>query len=217
MKILFIGNSYTYYNDLPKIFKELADNNEKEVQVDSVTKGGRKLYENLSDGDEKRLIIDDLLSKNKYDILFLQEQSYLPLVDREAFEKGVSGLIKLVGAKRNILYATWGRKSGSPLLEEKCWTSIGMALELDAVYCKVAEKFCTEVSHAGLCFKTISEEYPETDLYIPDCSHSSYIGSCVAAIAHYKTVFGEMPKNYSSLNIDDQTIGAIVTSINKTI
>ena len=33
MKILFIGNSYTYYNDLPAILKALAEENGKAVEV----------------------------------------------------------------------------------------------------------------------------------------------------------------------------------------
>ena len=52
MNILMIGNSYTYYNDMPKILESLAIENGKDVRVDSVTKGGRKLYANLLPEDE---------------------------------------------------------------------------------------------------------------------------------------------------------------------
>lgn len=44
MKILFIGNSYTYFYDMPKLFEGLARANGKNVQVYSVTEGVRKLY-----------------------------------------------------------------------------------------------------------------------------------------------------------------------------
>ena len=43
MNILFIGNSYTYYNDMPQMLAELAKENGNDVSVDAVTKGGRKL------------------------------------------------------------------------------------------------------------------------------------------------------------------------------
>lgn len=40
MKVLFVGNSHTYYNDMPRIFASLARDNGHDVQVESVTKGG---------------------------------------------------------------------------------------------------------------------------------------------------------------------------------
>ena len=52
MKILFIGNSYTYFNDMPRLLEQLMRDNGIDVTVDSVTKGGRKLFENLQANDE---------------------------------------------------------------------------------------------------------------------------------------------------------------------
>ena len=52
MNILFIGNSYTYYNDMPNILEALAKENGKDLSADAVTKGGRKLYANLDAEDE---------------------------------------------------------------------------------------------------------------------------------------------------------------------
>ena len=43
MNILFIGNSYTYYNDLPEIFKKLARSGGYNVYQDSLTSGGYSL------------------------------------------------------------------------------------------------------------------------------------------------------------------------------
>ena len=42
MNILFIGNSYTYYNNMPKMLEALAKENGKKLCVNAVTKGGRK-------------------------------------------------------------------------------------------------------------------------------------------------------------------------------
>ena len=57
-------------------------------------------------------------------------------------------------------------------------------------------------SQEGRCFNEITKQYGDIDLYSPDLSHQSYIGSCVAAICHYKTVFGEMPATCASLELD---------------
>ena len=74
MKILFIGNSATYCNDMPLILEALINANRKNAKVDSVTRGGDRLCENLSDGDKKNAELKELLSVNEYDVLFLQER-----------------------------------------------------------------------------------------------------------------------------------------------
>ncbi len=215
MRILFIGNSYTYYNDMPKLFESLARENGKDVSVDSVTKGGRRLAQNLCEGDEHNAKICALLKNNAYDVLILQEQSYLALVDYEQFERGVEGLIKLVGAKRNVLYATWGRKSGADLLAEHGWTSKGMTEMLCDAYCRAAEKCSAEISHVGLAFADLSASDTSVDLYDPDLSHPSYIGTCLGVLMHYKRIFGEIAQNCSSLGLDHKAESIILDTVTR--
>ena len=51
MKILMLGNSYTYFFDMPKILQALFDDNRVNAKVDSVTAGGRRLAQNVDEGD----------------------------------------------------------------------------------------------------------------------------------------------------------------------
>ncbi len=202
MNILFIGNSYTYVHNVPELFEKLAKENGKDVTVDSVTKGARKLYENLDPADEKHGEILALLSQKECDILILQEQSYLGITDYQSFEKGVLGLNKLISPKKTVLYATWGRKEGCPLLQTLGLNSEEMFLALEKAYLQAAQTIQADVSPVGRCFNQITKRCDDIELYSPDLSHQSYIGSCVAAICHYKTVFGEMPVTYASLELD---------------
>lgn len=199
MNILFIGNSYTYYNDMPAIFAALAQDNGNPVCVDAVTKGGRKLYANLDPEDEYCQRILALTGEKSYDVLILQEQSYFPLVDSKNFCRGVTELKKLVNAKRTLLYATWGRGEGCPLLEEHGWTSEGMTGDLYDAYLLAAELSGSEICPVGKCFLALGKEAPEIELYNPDLSHPSYEGSCVAALAFYKKIFGSIPTNTDAL------------------
>lgn len=212
MQILMIGNSYTYYHDMPKLLEALARENGKGAEVDSVTRGGRRLYENLAAEDEQCKEICALTAKNTYDVLILQEQSYFSLVDPQKFVYGVSELINAVSAKRNVLYATWGRKEGCALLEEYGWTRQSMTLGLDTAYRKAAQDLGAEVAPVGLCFARLSEGSPEIELYDPDLSHPSYTGSCVAAIVLYQRIFGELPKSYAPLRLDHQLLKAITAA-----
>ena len=210
MNILFIGNSYTYFSDLPALFASLCAANGQEVRVDSVTCGGRRLHENLNvfcndfnPDDDYSKKISELVEETEYDVLFLQEQSCLPIVEPQMFLAGVVGLSTVIGAWRTILYATWGRADGSDTLAHYGWTREGMTTGLYDAYCQAAEIAHAEVSPVGLCFAKIVESHPEIDLYDPDKSHPSYAGSCVAALSHYKTVFGEMPRDLSALKLED--------------
>ena len=228
MNILFIGNSYTYFSDLPALFASLCAANGQEVRVDSVTCGGRRLHENLNvfctdfnPDDEYSKKISELVEETEYDVLFLQEQSCLPIVEPQMFLAGVVGLSTVIGAWRTILYATWGRADGSDTLAHYGWTREGMTEGLYDAYCQAAEIAHAEVSPVGLCFAKIVESHPEIDLYDPDKSHPSYAGTCVAALSHYKTVFGEMPRDLSALKLEDgvakvlaETVDGIVITQN---
>ncbi|MBP3666019.1 MAG: hypothetical protein J6K29_03095 [Clostridia bacterium] len=224
MNILFIGNSYTYFSDLPTLFGNLCRQNGHDIRVDSVTCGGRKLYENLNEfctdlnpNDDYAKKIAELLDEMEYDVLFLQEQSCLPILNPQTFLAGVMGLSSVIGAWRTVLYATWGRADGSDTLTHYGWTRESMTKGLHESYCRAAEIVHAEVSPVGLCFAAAAEKHPEIDLYDPDKSHPSYAGSCVAALCHYKTVFGEMPADLSTLKLDDAVAAKLVAIVDEVV
>ena len=127
MNILFIGNSYTYYNDLPALFEKLANENGKNIHTDSVTFGGARLHQFVEENEHAKEL-DRLLINNTYEICILQEQSILPIVNYSMFLDGVKKLnMKMKGMLKNFtLYETWGRKTGSETLEEYGWTNESM-------------------------------------------------------------------------------------------
>ena len=222
MNILFIGNSYTYFSDLPTLFADLCRANGHDIRVDSVTCGGRKLYENLNEfcsdlnpHDDYAKKIAELIDEVEYDVLFLQEQSCLPILNPQMFLAGVVGLSTVIGAWRTVLYATWGRADGSDTLTHYGWTRQSMTEGLHDSYCQAAEIAHAEVSPVGLCFTKILNKHPEIDLYDPDKSHPSYAGSCVAVLCHYKTVFGEMPADLSAFALDSETVAKLAAIVDE--
>ncbi len=214
MNILFIGNSYTFYNEMPEMFRKLSNDNGRNVNVYSVTKGGRKLID-FETADEVTQNLSAILSANRFDVCIIQEQSVIPAYDFDTFDCGLTQVVDMIGdrADRLVLYATWGRKDGSPVLEEDCWTREGMTELITDSYCKAAEKFGADVSNVGKCFAHIKDKFPHTELYCGDLSHPSYKGSCLAAMTHYYTVFGCLPENCDSLSLDAAEISAFKTAI----
>ncbi len=215
MNILFVGNSYTYYNDMPSLFEQLAISNQKDVVVYSVTKGGRKLLAYTDATDEFTVNLDTLLSKHTFDVCFIQEQSLLPIIHFDQFIDGLDCVVNKLKnkTKQIILYATWGRKKGSKQLEEHNWTTESMTDLLSDAYQKAAKLYDARVSPVGNHFLYVTQNYPEINLYNEDRTHPSYQGSCLAALTHYHAVFGDFPKNTDALAISSAELSAFKTAI----
>ncbi len=217
MKILMLGNSYTYFFDMPQILQALLDENCVDAKVDSVTAGGRVLWQNLDENDALHAEIVDKCKQNAYDVLILQEQSSNAMEYYREFLHGVCGCVELVKPARTVLYATWGRKEGCDLLDEFGWTNQTMTEGLAAAYDAAAKKVGGVSAHVGKSFFEIRRAYPEIELYDPDLSHPSYAGSCVAALSLYKKLIGTLPANTSSLKMDAADVLHVLEVIDKVV
>ncbi len=206
MNILFIGNSYTYFNDLPALFSALAEENGHGVNVHSVTQGGRRLHQ-FKDADDvyTKQLCKVLEDNPPFDVVFVQEQSMLPYRDYDAFFDGASHVadtVRAAGAKRLCFYVTWGRRPDCPTLDEMGWTHDTMTEGLHRAYFRAAEALSMECADVGAAFHEIVVSHPEIELYDPDGSHPSYTGTCLAAMVMYKTVFGESAGKTESMKLD---------------
>ena len=215
MKILLIGNSYTYYHDMPALLEKLCKENGKAVSVYSITKGGRKLESYLDPVDEITLALDKALSENTFDVCFIQEQSVLPAAEFDTFIKGLNCVVDKVKGKaaRMVLYATWGRQAGHPVLAEHGWTTASMTRLLTDAYTRAAKQSGADLSPVGENFLYVTENHPSIHLYDADKTHPSYEGSCLAALTHYHTLFGAFPAHTASLTLRDATLAAFHSAV----
>ena len=184
--ILFVGNSYTYYNDMPEIyFKKAAEEAGCHVTVTSITKGGAYLYQYADPEHEQGKRLRREINGKKYDVVVIQEQSVNPIKDESSFINGVRDIKALIDAKHFVLYATWGRNIGSATLAELALTREEMTEKLSMAYNKAAKLYDMRVAEVG---KAFLDYEPRNDLYDEDRSHPSAIGSRVAASVIFETV-----------------------------
>ena len=148
MNILFIGNSYTYFNDMDKLFEGICRENGHPVNAFRVTKGGRKMISYLDPEDPITQQLESILRERHYDVCFLQEQSLLPARDYDSFKTGMTHVKRMVGnqADRFILYATWARKAGSLRLASSATNSTSWHSALQptihrVMHCSIASGF----------------------------------------------------------------------------
>lgn len=197
--ILFIGNSYTYYNDMPiSIFAPVAESMGYKFNVKYLTKGGWRLINSANPEDELGALVEAEFNSTKYDFVVLQEQSISPIIRTEEFFSGVRKLAER--ATKNgatpMLYATWGRKSGCSTLDEYGWTHESMTWKLSAGYKAIADELGLDVAYVGIAFNDIFTNSENiTDVYFEDLSHPSYSGSYLAAITIFSRLTDEDPKD----------------------
>lgn len=92
MNILFIGNSYTYYNDLDILFEKICREGGKQVNAFRVTAGGRKLFQFKDASDPVTQELQSALQHRQYEVCFLQEQSLLPIKDYDTSPSAIMNL-----------------------------------------------------------------------------------------------------------------------------
>lgn len=190
--ILFIGNSYTHYNDMPEqIFSKVISSAGYKANVTRITKGSWYLLyhadENNSGTGAK---VDEALKKNKYDFVVIQEQSTAPILEPEKFYTGARNLVAKIRANgaTPIFYGTWGRKVGHKVLTENNWTNESMTWMLAAAYDAIGKELGVDVAQVGFSFFDVYTNNKKINLYNGDLTHPSAAGSYLAAL----TIFAKM-------------------------
>ena len=205
-QVLFVGNSFTYYNDMPVIFASLGKDLGMNLQSYSVTKGSQKLIDTADSNNDLGKAFDEAMTR-KYTHIILQEQSTLPLNNYTSFLNGVKALkqkIQDAGQNARIyLYSTWAYES---------MTNQGESIpdcekRIRAAYEQCASETGVDVVYVGKAFSYAFEHHKGINLYdANDNKHPSYAGSYLSAATHLSSIFGVDVRNSTfkgSLSEDD--------------
>ena len=197
LNILFIGNSFTFYNEMPtKFFKNICGSAGYKVKIEAITNGGHYLAEFADTSDEYGKKVDKALKNNKYDVVILQEQSGCPIANPKKFYGGVRDLAKKVkdnGAEL-YLYETWGYKKGYSKLSSHGGSTKIMEMKLRAAYTAIAEEVGAEVILAGVAMLDIHTQ-GKIEVYRDDLFHPSAQGSALVAYTIFGKIFMEDARN----------------------
>lgn len=126
MNILFIGNSFTFANDLEVKVQEMAAACGIAVQTARVAKGGYSLRQYADPATADGQLAREAILSRKWDYVVLQDHSLGPIRQRGAFfaaAKELCGLIRAQGAEP-VFYQTWAYRPGSEKM-----ASVGMPYE----------------------------------------------------------------------------------------
>lgn len=214
-KILFIGNSYTYVNDLPSMVQQMAESAGHRIEFQQVTSGGASFAQHCNNTGAM-----DKIREGGWDIVVLQAQSQEPSFPWSQFTAETypyacqlaDAVYQYNECPEVMFYMTWGRKNGdasnAPYFDSLS-TYEGMDNLLYERYMYMTHHNQASVSPVGRVWRKIRSEHPEIELYQSDESHPSVIGSYAAACSFYTLFFRKDP----TLIATDLSVNAAIAQI----
>ena len=212
--VLFIGNSYTYANDLPTMLQNLAASFGDVVTKDSQTPGGATFQTHVNNQATFNKI-----GLENWDFVVLQGQSQEPsFSDAQVNTQTIPYAKQLADSiyannfcSEVLMYMTWGRENGDPQ-----WAPIstfdGMNARLRSAYMRIADTVQGSVAPVGVAWKYVRDNYPSINLYVADGSHPSVEGTYLAACTFYSAMFRKSPVGSTFLSTVDPNTATILQS-----
>ena len=190
LRILFIGNSHTMFNDMStKIFGGFVEASGKTVDVKTVLCGGHTMSQYADPADAYGAQVIDMFESFKFDYVVLQENSDMFVNDTyypAEFDRAMTtlfGLINENGAKA-VFYSSYGNRLAENVID------VEKTVRLAEQYTEAAEKYGASVAYAGFGFMEVySDQTNKINLHYTDNHHPSVYGSYLVAAAIYQTIY----------------------------
>ena len=188
LRVLFVGNSLTFYNDLPARTAEMAvqDTLLRYPDLRAVVRPGYSLRQHWFLGEAR-----DSLLASRWDYVVLQEGSASILQAPETTTAYVARFDSLARTRgvRTVLYLTW-TYGELPLAAQDSVTQayVAMANGLQALLAPV-----------GIAWKQVRQLRPDLSLYLPDSIHPSPVGTYLAACTFVGTLYRRTPQGLAGL------------------
>jgi hypothetical protein len=197
-KILFVGNSFTYFYNLPQVVAAMAKTQKDVLITRQSTVGGSNLEQHWK--SEKGTKTRALLESGDWDYVVFNNHSLSAISTPEAFMEYSEKFIDLVRKKgaEPIFMMTWAYKS-NPLMQTK----------ITEMYQKLAKETKTDYVPCGPLFAEARKWRPDMNLFDDD-KHPSSNGTYLLGLAFYKYFTGkptaDIPKRLWTKDIDGEKL-----------
>lgn len=181
LRILMVGNSLTFFNDLPTRVAEIAANDStlRAAHIESVTAGGANLQYHWATG-----VTSQLIASGHWDYVVLQEQSQAILASPESTEAVVRR------------FAALARTAGARTVLFLAWAALGSAHQDSTThnYERIAEDTGTLIAPLGVAWQRALQADSTLPLYANnDLIHPSPMGTYLGACTMFATLYRHSP------------------------
>ena len=203
MKVLFVGNSYTYGYNLPHIVALMSEETSTKLITRKSVIGGAHLSEHWNGNRE--LETRKIIAEGDFDVVVLQDFSMSGIDTPDSTLKYVklfSDYNRLHGA-RTYLFNTWAREK-VPQFQA----------EIDEMYIKAAGETGAVRVPVGSAWELAQDLRPMVDLYTSDGSHPNELGCLLTASVFVRVLSGELPEQLPTLYMIEDGYGETVRLMN---
>ena len=191
LRVLLVGNSFTYFHDCDSMLVQIARSQGKEIHLGEYLKGGQTFGQHLN-----LPATSSAIAAGSYHYAFIQDLSYnAALYSRDGRKDILENTLEL---KRRILQAS----PECHIILERTWSyegadaaGFGSAANLDRHLAKgaarIARKARLQLSPIGEGFNIVRSERPDVNLFEPDNKHQSAEGSYLKCCINYLIMTGE--------------------------
>ena len=202
IKVLFIGNSFTYVENMPDLFRNIAESAGYKVKIQMYAPGGVSVGD-ISQGTQAHMnnpVVYENIRSDKWDYVVLQDNQGRFVYDYGQFPSSslvIQGhlqirdsVIKNNNCAKMVWFAGWGMKNGMPPYGNN---GIEMIDRIAANYRFLNDSAHEIIAPIGEAWKRIIITNPAFDLWSQDETHPSLEGAFLTANVIYATIFRDNP------------------------
>ncbi len=193
LRVLFVGNSYSYVNDLPMLFRALvrSQNAQRDVETEAFVTPGGFLNERWREG-----IVQRYLKSNRVDVLVLQEAGgWLRCADHPSLRTSFACTDSLRTHKR---YAELAAKLGVRTVILGTWgADVREQSQISRVTRRLSKAIDALPADAGEAIVELRRLDPSIEIFTDRVLHPTPEVSMLAAIMLYTAIEGWLPEPHA--------------------
>ncbi|SMD35960.1 hypothetical protein SAMN04488029_2630 [Reichenbachiella faecimaris] len=198
LRVLFVGNSFTYFFNLPQVVSSMAETQGQVIITRQSTVGGSNLEQHWK--GEKGTKTREILDNGQWDYVVFNNHSSSAIDTPESFMDYGQKFAKLVRQKgaEPVWMMTWAYKS-NPLMQDA----------ITEAYKKLASITKSDYVPCGPLYASVRSLRPDMELFHDD-KHPSSNGTYLLGLAFYKYFFGletnGIPERLTTTDIDGEKL-----------
>lgn len=195
IRVLFVGNSYTRFNDLPRMVRHISESvpGAAPVWSSAITEPGYDLRRHWERQRARRRI-----EEGSFDAVVLQANSLSPLEAPDELRTYATRFAEHARAHgaRVVLFETWARRDDHLWYRRENGVDDPeeMLTRIDTFYTDLAARLSAPLAPVGRAWARAHHDLPDTSLHRRDGTHPSVAGSYLSACVVYATLTGRDPR-----------------------
>lgn len=204
-RVLFIGNSLTYMNNMPAMLQSFTTAMGDTLIYSQSTPGGYSFEEHCSYAPTISAIFSQ-----QWDIVVLQDQSEEPSFPPAQVATQVYPYARMLDSMvhandsctQTMFMMTWGHENGDPAncaYYPVICTYDGMQRRLRESYLQMTQDNNAIVAPVGAAWQVVRDSFPSIELYQADNYHPALMGSYLQTCVLYSSIFHKLTTGCSYL------------------